>query len=194
MKSAFRISLILLLLPTLIAAQTKKKPGTPAAFSNARYAWVESMDGDVFRPGLLPEDRQAIVDVEDALRHWHRYSLTVQRSEAELVFIVRKGRIASVHVGGTVGTAQNPGQSPVGGPGSAGTGSAGTGRGVNVGGEAGPPDDMLEVYLVNSDGSLGTKIWQRSIPDGLDAPQVTLVAELKKAVEKDYPQNPPAKP
>jgi len=194
MRSASRISLVLLLLPTLLLAQTKKKPTAPAVFGNARYAWVESVDGDAFRPGLVPEDRQAIADVEDALRAWNRYSLTAQRNEAELLFIVRKGRIASVHVGGTIGTTPYPGQSPAGGSGSSGQGSGGTVRGVNVGGEAGPPDDILEVYMLNSDGSQGTKIWQRSIPDGLNAPQVNLVAELKKAVEKDYPKNPPAKP
>ena len=190
MKSASRVVFVLLLVPTLLSAQTKKKHTVPAAFSNARYAWVESMEGDAYKPGLLPEDRQAIFDVEGALRDWNRYALTANRSEADLVFIIRKGRWASGKVGVGVGNpplAPDPRQrTPIG--------TTGGGVGADVGGEAGPPDDLLEVRTLNSDGTLGVMLWERSLSDGLDAPQVALLVQLRKAVEKDYPQNPPAKP
>lgn len=190
MSSALRVVLVLLLVPALLSAQTKKKHIVPAAFSNARYAWVESIEGDIYKPGVVPEDRQAISDVEDALRDWNRYALTANRSEADLVFIIRKGRLASGKVGVGLGNpplAPGPGQrSPVG--------TAGSGAGVDVDGEVGPPDDLLQVRALNSDGTLGVVLWERSLSDGLDAPQVALLTQLRKAVEKDYPQNPPAKP
>jgi hypothetical protein len=189
MKFNSRIALVLLLLPILLVAQTKKKHTVSAVFNNARYAWVETIDGhDVFSPGLLPEDRQAISDVEDALREWKRYVLTTQRSEAELIFVVRKGRLAAVNVGASTGRGSgplNPGSRPASGPGA--TGSDTSERGVMVGAELGSPDDLLEVRTLNTDGTLGTMLWEHMFPDGLDAPQVTLVAQLKKAVEQDYP-------
>jgi hypothetical protein len=195
MKLSSRIALVLLLLPTLLIAQTKKKHTVPAIFNNARYVWVETIDGrDVFSPGLNPDDRQAISDVEDALRDWKRYSLTTQRSEAELVFVVRKGRLVAAKIGGTAGGGSGPrpqpfpGQRPVTGPDAAGT--ADSAPGVMVGAEAGSPDDLLQVRVLNTDGRLGAVLWERMFPDGLDAPQVSLVAQLKKAVEHDYPLNP----
>lgn len=189
MKSASRaVLLVLLLLPVLGSAQSKKKT-VSAAFNNAHYAWVESMDGDVYKPGLLPEDRQAIYNVEDSLRSWKRYALTTDRSEAELVFVVRKGRLVSGKVGVGLG---NPPLAPVPGPRSP-IGTTGTGAGADIGGDVGPPNDILEVHLLNSDGTLGVRLWQRSLADGLDAPQVTLIAQLRKAVDKDYPIT-PAKP
>lgn len=182
MKFNSRIALVLLLLPTLLVAQTKKKHTVSAVFNNARYVWVETIDGrDVFSPGLVPEDRQAISDVEDALRDWKRYAITTQRSEAELIFVVRKGRIAAVNVGASTGRGTgplNPGQRPASGPGA--TGSDTSERGVMVGGEVGSPDDLLEVHTLKTDGTLGTILWERMFPDGLDAPQVSLVAQLKR--------------
>jgi hypothetical protein len=194
MKSARFAILVVLLLPTLLPGQAKKKATIPAAFNNARYAWVEAQDGDAFTPGLLPEDRQAIADVEDALHDWNRYALTAGRHDADLVFIVRKGRIASATIGGTVGAGTGPSIQPGSGPRPA-TGPGGASVGGIVKTEVGPPDDILEVRQVNSDGKLGLVLWERSFPNGLDSPQVALLAQLKKAVEHDYPLNPPpAKP
>ena len=197
MKFSLRIALVLLLLPTLLVSQTKKKHTVSAVFNNARYVWVETIDGrDVFSPELSPDDRQAISDVEDALREWKRYAITTQRSEAELIFVVRKGRLAAVNVGASTGRGSgplNPGPRPNSGPGVTGTDTSE--RGVMAGGEVGSPDDLLEVHTLNTDGSLGTILWEHMFPDGLDAPQVSLVAQLKKAVEHDYPLNPsPSKP
>jgi hypothetical protein len=189
MKSALRFALVLLLVPALLTGQSNKKKTVSAVFSNARYAWVESMDGDAFAPRTNPDDRQAIADVEDALHNWNRYALTMRRSEADLVFIVRKGRLATGKLGLGLGApplgAGGPGQrAPAGTPGTS----------VGVGGEVGPPDDILEVHALNSDGTLGAMLWQRSFPNGLNAPGVTLLAQLRKAVEKDYPQNASTKP
>src|SRR3954447_6419166 len=101
-----RFSLLLLLLLLLLMtsggiaftqAKSKKNAAQlPAAFRNATYFYVESMDGGPYKPGLLPEDRQAISDVQNEIQDWGRYTLALNRHDADLVFVVRKGRIASV--------------------------------------------------------------------------------------------------
>lgn len=167
-------------------AKDKKKKTVPAMFANARYVYVQAEDGDALKPGLLDVDRQAIVDVQNALRDWHRYTLVYNSSEADLVFIVRKGRLVTAQVRGTVGTPNRPG--PVGQsspfPGQPGQNAPGYG----AGGEVGPPDDYLEVKTQDAQGESSMRIWQRSQPEGLDAPQVPLIRALRDAVEKDYPR------
>jgi hypothetical protein len=184
MKSTGLLALALLL-PSLAFPQThnKKKHSVPAIFNNARYVWVESMDGDLFTPDLLPADRQAIGDVQNALRRWGRYVLTADRSDAELVFVVRTGRIAEGKAGGRVGP---PNSGPMGNP-NPGQAPYPAGPGVMLGAEGGPPDDLLEVVLPNSDGQ-GTQVWFRTEPEGLSGPGVPLFQELKTAVDHDYPR------
>jgi hypothetical protein len=93
------LSLLLLLLFFPVPAQSKKKdPVIPALFRHAHYVYVEAVDGDEFNPQLYPEDRQAIADVRHALQTWNRYSLTIRRQDADLVFVVRKGRLAAAKV------------------------------------------------------------------------------------------------
>lgn len=171
--------LVVILLPTLLFAQNqnKKKSSVPAVFSTARYVWVESMDGDIYNPDLLPADRQAIIDVENALRRWGRYILTANRSDAELIFVVRTGRTAEGKLGGAVGNPgpiANPSQHPIG-------------TGVIVGSEIGPPDDLLKVYLANHESDSGIQVWLRSEDGGLASPDVPLFEELRKAIDRDYP-------
>ena len=93
--------LLLLLLFFPGPAQSKKKdPDVPALFRQARYVYVEAVDGDAFNPRLYPEDRQAIADVVTALQAWNRYTLATRRQGADLVFVVRKGRVADANVFG----------------------------------------------------------------------------------------------
>jgi hypothetical protein len=176
-------ALLLVLLPTVALAKTKK-PEVPAVFGNARFVYVESPDGDLFKPGVYPEDRTAISDVQDALRDWNRYVLTTHREEAELVFVVRKGRLASgqLHGGVQIGQPLPPGQMPGHGPGQSGSGDS-----VGTRAEVGPEDDMLEVYMLNPEGKLTGPIWNRSQTDGLNAPQLQLLRQLRDAVERAYP-------
>lgn len=175
MRVATLTALSLIFISTAVPAQTKQKHSAqmPAVFGSARYVWVEAVDGDEYAPGLYPPDRQAIADVEDAMRHWNRYALTARRQEAELIFIVRKGRMAT----GTtrVGVHRQTGPLPQ------------NGVQLGVGGEVGPADDMLEVCMVQPDGTLSGPLWIRTVKDGLDAPKVELLREFKEAVERDYP-------
>jgi hypothetical protein len=198
MKKLKAMAWILILTPALATMQAKnKKPyKLPAQFDQARYVYVEALDGQQFNPNLYPEDRQAIADVQKALEDWNRYSLTVKRDEAELIFVVRKGRLADVKAGVQVGPQGLPGRSG-GGPGSgsgtgpgagSGPGTGASGVGVGFGGDVGPPDDYLEVIARNPDHAPGTPLWTRTLADGLDEPDLVLFKQLKDEVERTYPQ------
>jgi hypothetical protein len=177
-RRVMAVVVVLVLLPALGFAQTKKKSkkSMPAVFANARYVYVQAEDGDEYTAALQDEDRVAIASVQDALHDWNRYALTSNANEAELVFVVRKGRIAGGRVGGSVGVGNPyPGQTT-------------TTRTGMAEAEIGPPDDLLEVKVRNTDGSLSAPIWLRSQPDGLNRPHVPLMQLLRDMVEKDYPQ------
>jgi hypothetical protein len=61
----------------------------PKALTNVRYVYVSAFDGDEFNPNLLPEDRSAIVNVQDALRQWGRYVIVYNRDQADMVLMVQ---------------------------------------------------------------------------------------------------------
>ena len=64
MKPLKVIAVLLLLLPALMQAQKKpKKQIVPAVFAQARYAYVEAVDGYEFDPRVIPEDREAIANI-----------------------------------------------------------------------------------------------------------------------------------
>jgi hypothetical protein len=182
--------LALVLLPTLALAQKQTKKTVPAVFDHARYVWVESMDGDIFTPNLLPADRQAIVDVQNALRKWGRYVVCGYRKDADLIFVVRAGRVGEGKIGVSVG---KPGSMPPDDPNSGrqqqpvGTAPDTMGTEVMLGGGGGPPNDMLRVVSGNNRES-GTQVWLRSEKNGLDSPDVPLFQQLKRAVDHDYPR------
>jgi len=191
MNRSRAIALILLAAAVLGSAQNKKKHSdVSAVFMNAKYFYVEAQAGDVMRPSLFPEDRQAIFDVQNGVQDWKRYTLATRRNQADLVFVVRKGRAA-------------PGQAGLGIPGgprspdpptqSRQPGQAQDDDGVGVRAEVGPSDDMLQVYTTNPDGQLMGPVWNREMRDGLDGPQVPLLRQLRIAVEKAYPIQPAPK-
>jgi hypothetical protein len=190
-----RAMAFLLLIPAalFVQAKDKKQSSLPAVFEQARYVYVEAVDGREFDPNLYPEDREAIADVRDALTDWNRYTLITEREQADLVIVVRKGRAASADAGvssrsgpglGSGGAgAQIPGQGrsgvPMGGP------------GIQTGGEIGPAEDFFEVCQINANGKLSSPLWERTMPEGLDAPRVLLFREFRAAVEKAYPSQTP---
>lgn len=212
MNSIKIMALVLVLLPTSAIAQKKaKKPSVPEVFDHARFVYVEAVGGDEFKPGLLPEDRVAIADIRDALQRWGRYTFTTERDKADLVFVVRKGRLASADLGaGSIG-GRDSGGGALGGSGRGGSGmgapgmdmpnSQGTqyggpprGAAVGVGGEAGPEDDLLEVCQIKPNGKLSSPLWSRSMQNGLNPPRLFLFMQFKEAVEKSYPRPAPAQP
>ena len=157
-------------------SEPKNKDDFPKALLNARYAYVEAESGDIQSLKLIPEDRRAIVDVEDALRSWNRYNLTFRRSEAEVLFVVRKERTASAKIGGTIGRGTSPGTTP-------GTTETETHGGGRLDAEIGPNEDMLYVYLVKPDGTKFGPLWHQFLKDGLDKPEMPLFQRFKDQVD-----------
>lgn len=188
MKPLKTVTLLLVLAPAFVALQAKpKKPNKlPAVFNQARYVYVEAEDGQQFDPRLLAEDRQAIADVQKALQDWNRYTLTVRRGEADLIFVVRRGRVADADVG--VLASSGPQGAPQPG------GASGPSHGVSAGGDMGPADDFLEVLEPNPGNSQGIPRWERTLPNGLDSPGLMLFRQLKDEVERDYPSQTASQP
>jgi hypothetical protein len=118
--------------------------------------------------------------VEQGLKNWHRYAVVYERDRADLVFLVRKGRIASVTPQVEVGIGgRDRNQSP--------PDPTRTTTGVGVDAEAGSPDDMLAVYFIDPSGRLNGPIWEHSLKGGLDAPALPLFERIKHEVETAYP-------
>lgn len=168
------LCLLLLLTPSLSFAQStsKKQDAVPKAFFVARFAYVQALDGDVFDLRLLDDDRKAIMDVTNALRDWNRYIITPKRHGADFLFVVRKGRIVDAQASAGGGGGPYPHTT------------------AGLGAEVGSSDDLLYVYLVNSDDSIQGPIWKRFMKDGLDTPDIPLFKQLKDEVEAAAKQQP----
>src|ERR1035438_1572932 len=76
-------------------AKAKKDPPVSKLFCQARYVYVETADGDGLNPNVLPEDRDAADALQQHLQDWKRYVLVIRRDEADLVWVVRTGRLVS---------------------------------------------------------------------------------------------------
>jgi hypothetical protein len=174
------------LITSVASAQTppnKKEQVPTAILLNCRYVYVEAWDGDFFNPHLLPEDRNAILNVQNAFHDWNRYLITVKRREAEILVVVRKGRIVSVNggVGGNVGS--GPGERGAHDELGSNQPKAKGGDKVGAGPEVAGPDDLFFVYLSNPDGSLTGPIWMHHQKDGLDTPDVPLFKQFKESID-----------
>jgi hypothetical protein len=84
------ISLILAGVSALAVSNpsTTKVPAFPGTLANARYVYVASYDGDQFNPNLLPEDRNAIGAVQDAIQKWGKLTIVYRPSEADIIVLV----------------------------------------------------------------------------------------------------------
>jgi predicted Zn-dependent protease len=82
----------MLLVTTMALAAPKPKTETiqpfPGTLVNARYVYVTSYDGDQFNLNLLPEDRQAISTVQDAMQKWGKFIVVYEPSQADIVLMV----------------------------------------------------------------------------------------------------------
>jgi len=94
MKRFSLTAAILLILMTAISALAAPKPSVataptfPGTLANAQYVYVASYDGDQFNTNLLPEDRQAISAVQDAIQKWGKLTLVYQPSQADIIILV----------------------------------------------------------------------------------------------------------
>jgi hypothetical protein len=84
----------ILIIVTAISALAAPKPSIatapafPGTLANARYVYVASYDGDQFNPNLLPDDREAIGAVQDAIQNWGKLTLVYQPSQADIIILV----------------------------------------------------------------------------------------------------------
>ena len=91
MKRFFLLAISLILLAISAAAKpdpNAKVPAFPGILANARYVYVASYDGDQFDPTLLPEDREAIGSVQNAIQNWGKLTLVYRPSEADIIILV----------------------------------------------------------------------------------------------------------
>ena len=89
--SLVAISLIVLAAISALASprpSTPKEPAFPGILANARYVYVASYDGDQFDPNLLPEDRDAINAVQNAIQDWGKLTIVYRPSEADIIILV----------------------------------------------------------------------------------------------------------
>jgi len=85
------VSLILLAAicaPAAPKPSIAKVPVFPGILANARYVYVASYDGDQFDQNLLPEDRDAISAVQDAIQKWDKLTIVYRPSEADIIILV----------------------------------------------------------------------------------------------------------
>jgi hypothetical protein len=61
----------------------------PGTLRNARYVYVASYDGDQFNPRILPEDRDAIAAVQDAIQKWGKLILVYEPGQADITLLVQ---------------------------------------------------------------------------------------------------------
>jgi hypothetical protein len=90
----FSLLAVPLILLAAISATAAPKPSAanvpvfPGTLANARYVYVASYDGDQFDQNLLPEDRNAISAVQDAIKKWDKLVIVYRPSEADIIILV----------------------------------------------------------------------------------------------------------
>lgn len=145
-----------------------KDNGLPKLVVHAKYVLVTTYFGDNPASARIPpEDRQAVSEVEDAVRKWGRYTLVYERENADLILLVRKGRLAGAQEGVGVHL---------------GTGPLTPSVGSITAADAGDPRDTLAVYRADQ-GLDSSPVWRGIETDGLKAPDMKLVSEFKDKVE-----------
>src|SRR5581483_3978330 len=90
MKRAIVFTLFVLLAGLAVQAQTKPVPPIPEIMAHARWVYVTSWDGPQFSSRVLPEDRAAVGDVQNALRSWGKYGIVFEPQQADLVIVVQR--------------------------------------------------------------------------------------------------------
>jgi hypothetical protein len=93
MKRLSFVAAVLILMSAISAVaapspNTVRVPAFPGTLANARYVYVASYDGDQFDPNLLPEDREAISAVQNAIQSWGKLTIVYRPSEADITILV----------------------------------------------------------------------------------------------------------
>ncbi len=86
MKRLLVVAGLFVLLAATLFAQNSS--GVLSPFRNARFVYVTSYDGPQFSANLLPEDRKAIVKVQDGLRKSGPYTIVYRPQDADMIVAV----------------------------------------------------------------------------------------------------------
>ena len=87
-KNIFVVGLLSLAMSTA-ATWAENAPEMPRIFANARFVYVVAYDGDQFNPNLLPEDREAIARVQDAMQKWGKFTVVYRPQDADIIMAVQ---------------------------------------------------------------------------------------------------------
>jgi hypothetical protein len=82
------ILIMMTAITALAAPTTANVPVFPGTLANARYVYVASYDGDQFDTNLLPEDRNAISSLQNAIQTWGKLTLVYEPSQADIIILV----------------------------------------------------------------------------------------------------------
>ncbi len=194
-----RLAAGLLLMAGLLLAKKKEKQVLPDVVLKAQTVFVV-IQPDAKEPLTEPNaNLKAQRAVEEALMKWGRFRLVLDADSADIVVSVQKGtgKAASPTIsGGPVDSRPvildtGDGQIRVGGqkghpPDTTSTTDPGSQDDrVHTGTQVGGGEDMLRLYIGRMDYPLdGVPVWTFSAKDGLKAPDVTAVAELRKVFEE----------
>ena len=87
-RAGWLLALFFLFVSTAALAQEPKV--MPQLVVQARFVYVTTYDGNQWSPNLLPEDRQAVTDVQDALKKWGKYIVVYRPEDADIIIAVQK--------------------------------------------------------------------------------------------------------
>jgi hypothetical protein len=79
-----------LLACTAALPREKPKQALPRLVAEAQFVYVTSYDGPPWKGDILPEDRQAVADVQEALGKWGKYIVVYEPAKADLIFAVQR--------------------------------------------------------------------------------------------------------
>jgi hypothetical protein len=153
----------------------KEKDVSPQEIVNARYVAVMYLSADGpccngVSPRLSSQDGAVLDEVEEQLRKWGRYIVTLDSRHADLIIAVRTAQ-QTVYTG--VGAGRR--------------GGARTEH-EDWGADIGPAVDMIRVFSPNPDpGSrqlAGAVLWTAAERNGLAPPDLSLVQRFRKEVEQ----------
>jgi len=174
MKRVLSLLLVLACVAALAAAgnkdRKKVKTPVPALVAKAQYVYITSYDGPETSFGVSPADRQALARVQDAIRKWGRYKVTLRQQDADLILLVRAGRTLEGRVGGGIHAGSD---SP----------TVTSGPNARVEASSAGLEDELAVYQGPS-GLNSAPLWRGLMVNGLQGPAPALVQKLRTDVEQ----------
>jgi hypothetical protein len=180
------------------SAQKKKEPKRelPDQVLVARFVYVTGWHGGLYDSRTPPEERSAIMRVQKALDDWPRYRLAYCPEQADIMLVVKPGKLGMVQGGVRVGPGgpeyPPPPSKPCFGYSEAIDRATTGGREMDImngqdlgyGAEAGSPDDFLMLTLRPSYRPMNAAyIWKKSARNGFTG-KLTLVEDFKETVNQ----------